>query len=60
VLFSEVEDPRGGDIRRINRMFRTTDIVVSTAARLERYRDVVNTVYWPAAREGKVLYARAA
>jgi len=36
------------------------DILVSTTARFERYRDVVNTVYWPAAREGKVLYERAA
>jgi hypothetical protein len=35
------------------------DIVVSTSARFERYRNV-NTVYWPASREGKVLYERAA
>ena len=35
------------------------DIVVSTTARFERYRNVVNTVYWPAAREGRVLYERA-
>src|ERR1700679_3201046 len=34
------------------------DIVVSTSARFERYRNVVNTVYWPASREGKVLYER--
>jgi hypothetical protein len=34
--------------------------VVSTTARFERYKNVVNTVYWPAAREGKVLYERAA
>jgi hypothetical protein len=37
-----------------------TDIVVSTTARFERYKNVVNTVYWPAAREGKVVYERAA
>jgi hypothetical protein len=36
------------------------DIVVSTAARFECYRNVVNTVYWPAAREGRILYERAA
>ena len=36
------------------------DIVVSTTARFERYRNVVNTVYWPAAREGKIVYERAA
>ena len=33
---------------------------VSTSSRFERYRNVVNTVYWPASREGKVLYERAA
>jgi hypothetical protein len=39
---------------------RTTGIAVSTTFRFERYRDVVNTVYWPASREGKVLYERTA
>ena len=36
------------------------DIVVLTLARFERYKNVANTVYWPAAREGRVLYDRAA
>ncbi|MCX6605412.1 MAG: nucleotidyltransferase domain-containing protein [Acidobacteria bacterium] len=36
------------------------EIVVSTSARFERYRNVVNTVYWSASREGRVLYERAA
>jgi predicted nucleotidyltransferase len=63
VLFAEVTDPN----RRAAELYasltdfpRPTDIVVSTTARFERYRDVVNTVYWPASREGKVLYERAA
>jgi predicted nucleotidyltransferase len=63
VLFAEVSDPR----RRVAELHaalgefsRAADIVVSTTSRFERYRDVVNTVYWPASREGKVLYERAA
>jgi len=28
--------------------------------RFERYREVIDTVYWPAAREGKILYERDA
>ena len=64
VLFHEVENPR----ERAAELYAvlvgcstlTKDIVVSTTARFERYRDVVNTVYWPASREGKVLYERAA
>jgi predicted nucleotidyltransferase len=36
------------------------DIVVSTTSQFERYRNVVNTVYWPAAHEGRVVYERAA
>lgn len=63
VLFTEVADPR----QRAAELYAALigcalpkDIVVSTTARFERYRNVVNTVYWPAAREGKVLYERAA
>jgi predicted nucleotidyltransferase len=63
VLFSELDDPR----RRANELYvalagsaLSKDIVVSTTERFERYRNVVNTVYWPAAREGKVLYERPA
>ncbi len=36
------------------------DIVVATPEEIERYRDVSGTVIYPALREGKVLYERAA
>jgi predicted nucleotidyltransferase len=62
-LFREVEEPH----QRAAEMYSALigcrlpkDIVVSTTARFERYRNVVNTVYWPAARAGKILYERAA
>jgi uncharacterized protein len=64
VLFSEVEDPRGRAAEIYAALAGCSaipkDIVVSTTARFERYRNVVNTIYWPAAREGQVLYERAA
>ena len=63
VLFSEVADPnkRAAELYASLVDFpRPMDIVVSTSPRFERYRNVVNTVYWPASREGKVLYERAA
>lgn len=63
VLFADVEDPRAMSVAMRRSLFdypQPMDIVVSTTARFERYRNVVNTVYWPAAREGKVLYERAA
>lgn len=63
VLFSEVGDPnkRAAELYASLAGFpRPKDIVVSTTSRFERYRNVVNTVYWPASREGKVLYERAA
>ncbi|MEK7409398.1 MAG: nucleotidyltransferase domain-containing protein [Acidobacteriota bacterium] len=64
VLFSEVDNPRERAAELYAALIGCSplpkDIVVSTTARFERYRNVVNTVYWPAAREGKVLYARAA
>jgi predicted nucleotidyltransferase len=63
VLFSHVDDPR----RRAAELYSALvgcdfpkDIVVSTTDRFERYKNVVNTVYWPAAREGRILYERAA
>ena len=62
VLFSEVADPnkRAAELYASLAGFpHPTDIVVSTTSRFERYRNVVNTVYWPASREGKVLYERA-
>jgi predicted nucleotidyltransferase len=63
VLFDEVANPyqRSAELNAALGDFPyPTDIVVSTTGRFERYRDVVNTVYWPAAREGRVLYERAA
>ena len=63
VLFAEVADPhkRAAELYASLADFpRPMDIVVSTSSRFERFRNVVNTVYWPASREGKVLYERAA
>ena len=63
VLFSEVEDPRKRAVElyvSLGDFPGPKDIVVSTTCRFERYRNVENTVYWPASREGKVLYERAA
>jgi uncharacterized protein len=34
------------------------DIIVTTPERFAWRKDVVGTIEWPAAREGKVLYAR--
>jgi uncharacterized protein len=63
VLFPEVANPnkRAAELYASLVDFpRPMDIVVSTTSRFERYRNVVNTVHWPASREGKVLYERAA
>jgi hypothetical protein len=63
VLFTEVEDPRERAVELYAALIGCPlpkDIIVSTTARFRRYRNVVNTVYWPAAREGKVIYERAA
>jgi uncharacterized protein len=64
VLFSELDDPRARAAQLYAALIGCSelpkDIVVSTTARFERYRNVANTVYWPAAREGKVVYDRAA
>lgn len=63
ILFRDVDDPRA----RASEVYSALadcpvakDIVISTVARFERYKNVVNTVYWPAAREGRVLYEHAA
>ena len=63
ILFAEVEDPRQRAVeiyQSLSSGATPKDIVVSTTARFERYKNVVNTVYWPAAREGRVLYESAA
>jgi len=36
------------------------DIIVVTPDEVERYRDVVGGIIYPALREGRVLYERAA
>ena len=36
------------------------DVIVMTPYQVERYKDVVGTIIYPALREGKVLYERAA
>ncbi len=61
VLFPEVDNPR----ERAAEIYTAIagcgfakDILVSTVSRFERYRNVPNTVYWPASREGRVLYER--
>jgi len=64
-LFREVEEPHQARWPRCTPLLigfarLPKDIVVSTTARFERYRNVVNTVYWPAARAGRILYERAA
>ena len=64
VLFHDVDDPHARAAELYAALIGCSelpkDIVVSTTARFERYRNVVNTVYWPASREGRVLYERAA
>lgn len=60
--------PAGTDTRaaftaiqlKLSGMGVAKDIVVSTTERFLRYANVVNTVQWHAAREGKTLYASAA
>jgi predicted nucleotidyltransferase len=34
------------------------DIIVTTSDEFRRYKNIVGTVAYPAAREGKILYAR--
>jgi len=36
------------------------DIIVVTPEYFARYRDVIGTIVWPAMREGRILYERAA
>ncbi len=63
VLFEEVENPRARAVEMYAATANcgsATDILVSTTGPFERFKDIVNTIYWPAAREGKVLYERSA
>jgi predicted nucleotidyltransferase len=58
VLFSEVDKPRdrAAEIYTLAGCGFARDILVSTVRRFERYRNVPNTVYWSASREGHILY----
>jgi hypothetical protein len=63
VLFPEVADPHKRAVELYAALVdfpHSTEIIVSTTSRFEWYRNVVNTVYWPASREAKILYERAA
>jgi uncharacterized protein len=64
ILFSHLANPlhRQAELYRalIGCTASPKDLVVSTTERFERYKNIANTVYWPAAREGKVIYERTA
>ncbi|MDQ6760314.1 MAG: nucleotidyltransferase domain-containing protein [Acidobacteriota bacterium] len=63
VLFSDIDNPRDRAAEIYSDLAGcgfAKDILVSTVSRFERYRNVPNTVYWPASREGLVLYERRA
>ena len=63
VLLSDLDNPRSlvSELYdAVNGCGLPKDIVVSTVAQYERYKDVPNTIYWPAAHEGRVVYERQA
>ena len=63
VLFADLEESRrrtAAMYLAVRKFLLPVEIVVSSVRRFERYKNVVNTVFWPAAREGRVLYERAA
>jgi len=63
VLFAEVDNPRERAVEIYSALGDcgfSKDILVSTVGRYERYQNVPNTVYWPASREGQLLYERGA
>lgn len=50
-----------GDLYHVLRgMGVSKDIIVVRPEDVERYQDIVGTIIYPAVREGKVLYERAA
>ena len=62
-LFTELDNPRERAVeiyRAVEDCGFPTDILVSTVARFDCYRNIPNTVYWPASREGLILYERNA
>jgi predicted nucleotidyltransferase len=63
VLFRDLPDPRAA----VSELYAAVsgcglpkDVVAATVATFERYKDVINTLFWSAAREGKVVYERPA
>lgn len=64
VLFRDVDNPRDRAVELHQAVGDCSDLpkdlLVSTVGRFERYRNVVNTVYWAASREGRVVYERPA
>jgi uncharacterized protein len=59
VLFPDLDDRRDVVTRlydSVNRMDLPKDIVASTVAEYERYKDVANTIYNAAAEHGVVVY----
>lgn len=62
VLFKDADNrrARGAELyKALAGVPAAKDVVVSTVHDFERYKNVVNTIYWPAAREGKVVYERS-
>lgn len=44
--------------RALKGMGQTKDIIVKTPEEFERFRDIVGTIVYPAAHQGRVLYER--
>jgi predicted nucleotidyltransferase len=63
VLFDELTDRREVVSRLYNALSGSElpkDVVVATTAEFDRYKNVVNTIYWFAEHEGRLLYERDA
>ncbi len=63
VLFPELNDRRRMVADLYDAVIGTglpKDIVVATTGEYQRYKDVVNTIHWSAAQDGRVLYERQA
>jgi uncharacterized protein len=46
-------------VQALHDLFIAVDVIVSSPGDFAWRKDVVGTIEWPAAREGKVLYARS-
>lgn len=62
VVFQRLETSRHETTAEIYKTLRSIripfDVIVTSLDRFERYKDVPNTIYWPAVREGKTVYER--